>query len=372
MKLIKLSFIYSFFLMIGSLNLIDAKPYPKLNLEKPFDKKKRRLDSLNTFYLRYNTDISVAFKAAGYFSQAPNTRLYAGREFYFKDYYKKHSNAENFFNQNDPNHEYIIYIFLDVIEENKLGENFINTLFYGCPNVEHAFLPNSYDGEISNFDSIFGNLKNLKTLDISGLKFTGTGPSFSKNPNLEYIDITGATLSDTFKKNVIDYYDNLIICQDSPSLIKSNYIYTCCDSKKCNGKLNPENYMKIKLKSGINQFDYKNYPKDNIRFALSGKKCYSKDQMNSEIDVDNELIIYFLKPLETLESFFEGEKKIESIDLSKLDFSSIVSAKNMFKDSSLKTITLPNNLQELTNMASMFENTPLEQIDLSGLNKILL
>ena len=368
MKLIKLSFIYSFFLMIGSLNLIDAKPYPKLNLEKPFDKKKRRLDSLNTFYLRYNTDISVAFKAAGYFSQAPNTRLYAGREFYFKDYYKKHSNAENFFNQNDPNHEYIIYIFLDVIEENKLGENFINTLFYGCPNVEHAFLPNSYDGEISNFDSIFGNLKNLKTLDISGLKFTGTGPSFSKNPNLEYIDITGATLSDTFKKNVIDYYDNLIICQDSPSLIKSNYIYTCCDSKKCNGKLNPENYMKIKLKSGINQFDYKNYPKDNIRFALSGKKCYSKDQMNSEIDVDNELIIYFLKPLETLESFFEGEKKIESIDLSKLDFSSIVSAKNMFKDSSLKTITLPNNLQELTNMASMFENTPLEQIDLSGLN----
>ena len=352
--------------MIGSLNLIDAKPYPKLNLEKPFDKKKRRLDPANTFYLKYNQNILVKFTAYGMFSQAPNTRVYAGRVFYFQDYYGDYANSNNFFQTYDPNYPYINYIYLKVY--NKLGATFINTVVNGCSNVEQAFLPNIYDGEIGNFDSIFGNLTNLKTLDISGLKFTGTGPSFSKNPNLEYIDITGATLSDTFKKNVIDYYDNLIICQDSPSLIKSNYIYTCCDSKKCNGKLNPENYMKIKLKSGINQFDYKNYPKDNIRFALSGKKCYSKDQMNSEIDVDNELIIYFLNPLKTLESFFEGEKKIESIDLSKLDFSSIVSAKNMFKDSSLKTIILPSNTIKLTNMASMFENTPLEQIDLSGLN----
>ena len=310
MKLIKLSFIYSFFLMIGSLNLIDAKPYPKLNLEKPFDKKKRRLDPPNTFYLKYNQNILVSFTAYGMFSQAPNTWLYAGREFYFKDTYGDLANSYNFFQTYDPNYSYINYIFLKVYGANKLGENFINTLFFGCPNVEHAFLPNSYDGEISNFDSIFGNLKNLKTLDISGLKFTDTGPSFLKNPNLKYIDITGATLSDTFKKSVIDNYDNLTICQDSPSLIKSNYIYTCCDSKKCNGKLNPENYMKIKLKSGINQFDFTNYPKDNIRFALSGKKCYSKDQMNSEIDVDNELIIYFLNPWETLESFFTGEKLI--------------------------------------------------------------
>ena len=366
MKLIKLSFIYSFFLMIGSLNLIDAKPYPKLNLEKPFDKKKRRLASVNIFSLKYNTDIFVKFVAIGGFSKKSNTKVNAGTEFYFQDTYSNYMNSNKFFINYDYNHEKIIYIFLDV--KKKLGGNFINTLFYGCPNVEQAFLPNSYDGEISDFDSIFGNLKNLTTLDISGLKFNGTGPSSSKNPNLKYIDITGATLSDTFKKNVTDNYDNLIICQDSPSLIKSNYIYTCCKSKKCNGKYNPENYMKIKLKSGINQFDYKNYPKDNIRFALSGKKCYSKDQMNSEIDVDNELIIYFLKPLKTLENFFEGEKKIESIDLSKLDFSSIVSAKNMFKDSSLKTIILPSNIPKLTNMASMFENTPLEQIDLSGLN----
>ena len=143
MKLIKLSFIYSFFLMIGSLNLIDAKPYPKLNLEKPFDKKKRRLalynTLYNTFYLKYNTDILVKMTAYGMFSQAPNTRLYAGREFYFQDYYGDYGNSNSFFKTYDPNYPYINYIFLDLLKANKLGGTFINTLFNGCSNVEQAF-----------------------------------------------------------------------------------------------------------------------------------------------------------------------------------------------------------------------------------------
>ena len=371
MKLIKPSLICTLIFMIGSLDFINAKPYPKLNLGNPFIKKKRRLIDWMIF-LKYNANIYNAFQTYGvqnYYSDrliSPDDTLKLGFiSLNGNDYTGDYINMEKFFYTMDSNCEKIRYIY---ITDFKPGQKFFNTLFYGCPNVEEAFLSHLYDDPISDFDSIFGNLKNLKTLDISGLKFTGTGPSFSNNPNLKYIDITGATLSDAFKKNVIDNYDDLIICQDSPSLIKSNYIYSCCDYINKNGMCIPDNYMKIYLKSDTSQFDFTNYPKDNIRFVLSGQKYYSKDQLKSKTDVNKELIIYFLKPLETLESFFEGQKKIESIDLSKLDFSSIVSAKNMFKDSSLKTITLPSNTRKLTDMASMFENTPLEQIDLSFLN----
>ena len=369
MKLIKLSFICALIFMIESVDLINAKPYPKLNLGKPYVKMNRRLISRYILELKYNSYITSQFTANGRLSYAPNAGIEYGQKFKYNWYYdesnnftNKFINTENFLNNNDANHEKIIFVYF---KEYILGPNFFNTLFYGCPNVEQAFLPYIYDKPISSFDDIFGNLPNLEILDISGLNFNGNGPTASNYKKLKYLDIRNTILSNTFKSDVINNFNGLTICQNSASLIKSNYIYSCCDYANGNGNCIPDNYMKIYFKG--NKFNTSKLPKQKIRFVISGQKSYSKEQLGSSIDVSNEIIIYFLEPLSTLESLFEGEKNIESIDLSKMDFSSMVSFKSMFKGSSLKKISLPS-LPKLTNMASMFENTPLEEIDLSELS----
>ena len=405
MKLINLSFICALIFMIGSFILINAEPYPKLNFEKPFHEKLRRLacsssSSNNMLYLKYDSDITIKFNAQGLFSPQKNTLLKIGKQFIFKDTSCYYVNRQKYLNQCDgTNYAKIIYI---KFSNYKVTSSFLNTLFFGCTKVEQAFLAYLCDEKMGDFDTIFGSLTNLTILEISGIEFTGNGPSASKYEKLKYLDIKGATLSDKFKKDFIDNYDNLTICQDLPSLIKNNYFtYACCDYINKNNikdaKCKPYDFynnMKIYVKDNISSFDFTNYPKDDIRFVLSGNNLYSKEQLGSSTQVSSEFIIFFLNPLTTLEGFFEGEKKIQSIDLSRFNFSSVVSAKRMFKDSSLekidlsklnfpelttmdsmfkgsslKTISLSNkNLPKLTSMASMFENTPLEEIDLSNLN----
>jgi len=93
--------------------------------------------------LKYNSYITSQFSANGRLSYAPNAGIKYGQKFKYNWYYdesnnftNKFINTENFLNNNDANHEKIIFVYF---KEYILGPNFFNTLFYGCPNVEQAF-----------------------------------------------------------------------------------------------------------------------------------------------------------------------------------------------------------------------------------------
>lgn len=81
-----------------------------------------------------------------------------------------------------------------------------------------------------------------------------------------------------------------------------------------------------------------------------------------------------LKSLTDLSGFFEGDKRLEKVDLNISDTSNVTNISNMFAGTQIKSLNLrKNNFDNVTNMSGMFKNTPLSNITLPKLtmqNKI--
>ena len=111
---------------------------------------------------------------------------------------------------------------------------------------------------------------------------------------------------------------NLKVCQDTTFIIKDDYTYVCGNES--------ENYMTVYLRPESEGyfFDFEKHYKDNIRFVISDGEGISKDALTSRTEVSSEIEIYFSSPFTTLESFFEGDNIIKSVDLSHLDASLLI------------------------------------------------
>ena len=66
MKLMNFSFIFALIFMMGSLDLIHTEPYPKLNLEKPFLNKARKLSQKCDGCIRiiYGSDATFCYNGS--------------------------------------------------------------------------------------------------------------------------------------------------------------------------------------------------------------------------------------------------------------------------------------------------------------------
>ena len=405
MKLINFSFICILIFMIENLYIICPGVRAISNDDPDFDNDDDKdhniifgpvgieIESNQVHYIRikYANDIKVKWKGSGTTNHANEEQLSAGDELKitFNSTELETITPDSFFKNKDDNYGEITFIDLSNLHSSLTS---LSGLFTGCEKLEEVFLSSITTKKIENYSSMLADCKNLKVLDISNLVFSGYGELDGNYGNfglstekLEYLDIKGAKLSNQIKRNLIKNFNslnNFKICQESPTFTDENVNYVCCDYKDKDGECDPENYMIMSYKdNGEYLFSYPEKLKDNMIFIIfedfsSNRYGLSKttvlDQLieyDNRLSLDPDSIIYiYFTPFSSLESLFEGNSDIKSVDLSHLDFSGINSAKNMLKNSKIEEINLSNiNAPKLSNIDSMFENcTELVSITLNN------
>ena len=203
MKLMNFSFIFALIFMMGSLDLIHTEPYPKLNLEKPFLNKARKLSPKCDDCIRiiYGSDATFSYKG----SSSP-TIIMDGADIGYEEKAVTDgtiidikglvfSNEINYFFKNHiGDYNKIKLIDLSYIEDNTPFPS-INGLFSGCEELIIANLSHVAEYSIVSWDDMFQNCKKLKILDISGIDFqSGKNTTFALSSSLAYLDIEGTEL----------------------------------------------------------------------------------------------------------------------------------------------------------------------------------
>ena len=196
MKLMNFSFIFALIFMMGSLDLIHTEPYPKLNLEKPFLNKARKLSPKCEVCIRiiYGNNATFSYKGSssptitmdgvniGYGEKAVTDGTIIDIEgIIFSD------GVINFFKDHIGDYNKIKLIDFSYYKDNSPSP-VINGLFSGCEELIIANL--SYitvNPPIVSWDDMFQNCKKLKILDISGITFQGGKNTFALSSSLAYL-----------------------------------------------------------------------------------------------------------------------------------------------------------------------------------------
>ena len=141
---------------------------------------------------------------------------------------------------------------------------------------------------------------------------------------------------------------------------------------------NDGGYMKLYFSSNANYSDgFKLEHRNNISYIINGENnTHIAEDEAFKVIAGNQLEIHFSIPPNDLGDFFNKNKdsqvlKIESIDLTNLDTSSVINMKSMFLScNSLKSINLSNcNTSSVTSMKGMFSGcSKLISLDLSNVN----
>ena len=221
---------------------------------------------------------------------------------------------------------------------------------------------------------MFLNCNSLNALYIPGINISQVNNVADLlTSQLKYLNIMGATLSDSVKNAIMTpSLSGIIICQDKNQIsntgnndFKNKEI--CCNFNSENGKCESSNYITIFYPQNNNnnyQFSFSEDYSDKkglIDFIINGESILTKNDINDipiTINQNNyQIEIHFSSNITTLEGFFSGMKDIISVDLSNFDSSYLTSVKNMFSGcTSLELVDFSNfNTEKITDMSSMFE-----------------
>ena len=288
----------------------------------------------------------------------------------------------------------------------------MNYMFYGCHSLESLLISQLDTSSVINMNSMFSGCSSLKSLNLTNFKtslVTNMNYMFYDLSSLEYLYITNFDMKNVrYADNIftginklkyIDLYnvrnDNTFISEsdlnkiDKLTVCQKEYII-----KNKTTKCENEDIIDIKSNNYIlleygNQTYYPNgfiyngnennaYRKDNnIEFILKENEIYKytgEEELN--IEAGTWIKIFFSKPINTLESFFdksfdENVENIVFIDFSYFDSSSINNINSLFKGcSSLKSIDLSYIKTSLIkSMEQLFAScTSLKIINMSNLD----
>ena len=364
MKDMNFSFICALILLMGSLALIQTKPYPKLNFRKLLLDKPRELEGdeglTNYILVKYgkNVDFSWTEPVGVSFYMNGNqihqgveaTSISAGTKIEIR-FASAQESLEGFFNTYDGNYESIIYTDLSNFDSSNLES--INSLFKNCNSLKIANLSNLKASKLQSLESVFEGCGNLEVLDLSnfGADHINTISSlFSEATKLRYLNIKGASLSDVIMDAITNKLDAKlnIICKDKDNpFARGNSINTCCDFGAEMAKCESSNYIKVFYG------DSKTY--------TGGFAPYDKDEGRKKSDIsfiihDNSILlstedftanngsiveIYFKSILKYFDAYFSQETTITSVDFSHFNASMVESVTFLFSECVLlKTIDL--------------------------------
>ena len=245
----------------------------------------------------------------------------------------------------------------------------MESMFNGCRRLISLNLSIFNTNLVTNMDSMLKGCTNLKMLDISGFdisQITTGNEMFNNLENLKYIVLKDITLpsSASIKTQVLNNLDstsNLIVCQNEKILTNNDLVFICCDFDTNINLCKSSNYIIAHYKEQVTyDRNFVNEKRSGINFMnYNGQTFTSNNQI--VINANTEIELHILSNNIGLNSFFDSDKdsnvaKINSIDLSHLDSSSVVDMSRMFYGcSSLESINLNNFLTSAaTNMSRMF------------------
>ena len=204
-------------------------------------------------------------------------------------------------------------------------------MLYNCPSLEYLDISNFNPITLSQDDSIFDNLNNIKYINLNHLT----------NENL-VSQISNLNLKD---KN------NLIVCQNNLIIKNQNAINDCFDFSDNTIKSDSDNYITIKYNDNTEYqsgFKIDNCPSRKKISYIIYHDIISMDEESLIIDANQTIEIHFTNIITSLENFFNCEqdtnaKNIISVDFSHFDSSLIKNIDNMFyKCSSLNSLDISN------------------------------
>ena len=245
----------------------------------------------------------------------------------------------------------------------------MESMFNGCRGLTSLNLSIFNTNLVTNMDSMLKGCTNLKMLDISGFdisQITTGNEMFNNLENLKYIVLKDITLpsSASIKTQVLNNLDstsNLIVCQNEKILTNNDLVFICCDFDTNINLCKSSNYIIAHYKEQVTyDRNFVNEKRSGINFMnYNGQTFTSNNQI--VINANTEIELHILSNNIGLNSFFDSDKdsnvaKINSIDLSHLDSSSVVDMSRMFYGcSSLESINLNNFITSAaTNMSRMF------------------
>ena len=293
MKLMNFSFIFALIFMMGSLDLIHTEPYPKLNLEKPFLNKARKLSPKCNGCIRiiYGSNATFSYKG----SSSPTITM-DGTNIGNEE--KAVTDGTIIDIKGIVFSQEIIYFFKNYIGDyNKIklidlsykGDNTpslsINGLFSGCEELIIANLSHiTVNPPIGSWDGMFQNCKKIKIVDISGIRFNEDAQkTFDLSSSLAYLDIEGTVLPNFSIDEIKNNIENLTVCHGDTktlftSITKKNYKYACCNYEEGeNGKCESDNYMIIYFKEKVSSFSIdENFLFNSVSLVLSEEEGYTQ------------------------------------------------------------------------------------------------
>jgi len=235
-------------------------------------------------------------------------------------------------------------------------------MFYQCSNLKSLDLSKFDTTKVTTITYMFYKCTSLEYLDISHFNTVIKVKNMVKpfdSVSLKYINIYNAQIDNI--KTLIEgsVKDSTIICQSQQYFSKG--INNCTFFNKITAKDQYNNYIKVKYKNSANYFGtFQNDYRQDIEYIIYKNKIIRpKDTFT--IDNNDEIDILFIKPIKSLEKFFDYNNdqnviNILSVDLSHLDSSLITNTSRMFEGcSSLEKINFTNfDTQNVNDMTRMF------------------
>ena len=257
----------------------------------------------------------------------------------------------------------------------------MNSMFYGCSSLKFLDLSNFNTSLVSDMASMFYNCSSLELLDINSFNIsnvTSTDNIFDGLNHLQFINLYNVKKPDPdfIKESYLNKFNHpsLKVCQIEDIIQQGTNV---CN--KVENQSERSNYIVVYFESST---EYKNgflnkYRKGIDIIVVNENEINATDYLNISSETSEYKIkIYLSMPLMNLGNFFNYDidnntNKIQSIDLSNLDFSFIVNMNSAFKGcSKLESIVFPNiEIKRLVNMDSMFYGcSSLESLDFSNFN----
>ena len=243
------------------------------------------------------------------------------------------------------------------------------SMFENCLELLSVKLNNFTAKQLINMENILIKCEKLKVLEVYGLDFSSQSPEsslFGVFNELSYLNIKNVEFIDKIKQQfekIILAKDKTIICQNEDLDIEKNEknIYHCCDYNleynDCKSNLN---FIKVsyEIKKSNEKIEYnegfgKNREEIGIMSIIKVDTIYKINEALI-IKKNEEIEIYFSKPVQSLKDMFNSNIDNNVVNISSIDFS-------YFNTSSLR------------NMNSLLKGcTGLKEIDFSSFDTSLV
>ena len=255
-------------------------------------------------------------------------------------------------------------------------------------NIELIDFSNFVSSSVTNINSLLKGCTSLKVVDMSNFDFKSVEQSsslFSDANNLKYIILNDIQNYNENKLNfaqVLNGIETLIVCQKDEIIKNKNYKYMCCNYNIKNEQCEYDNSIVIKFSEETeypNGFSYQTLGDIDESRKESNFIIYMNDtkyEANEKLIIpkNTTVILKFESNATTLKDFFkydndENVANIVSVDVSRLDLSSVTDMSYMFSGcTNLENADLSNrNAPLLTDINFIFNGCiKLKSVDFTN------